>query len=231
MDSRTVIRLLLLIAILALPGLPATAQAQTNWISDVLHVPLRSGPSARHRIVHRGLPSGTPVTVISRDEENRYALVRTEGGTEGYIGMQYLSPEPIAALKLERAEQQIRKLLATRSPMQLQLTELEESNAELKRQNETLTTEKTKLSEELEHIRKISANTVAIDRRNQELLQQNRELKNQIDELNAENGRLQDASGREWFKLGAGAILLGMFMGVVLPYFKPRKKPQTGGWV
>ncbi len=210
---------------------PASAEAATrNWVRDWLHVPLRSGASPKHRIVHKGLRSGSEVIVLRRDEDSGYALVRTEGGTEGYIPIQYLVDEPIAELKLEQAQALIRKMQANKNPMQSQLTALEEDNTALRKQNEVLTAAKNAASEELERIKKLSANTVAIDHRNQQLLEQNRTLKNQIDELNAENGRLKDASGHEWFKLGAGAIILGLIMGILLPHFRPRRKQQSG-WV
>lgn len=210
-------------------AVPAEA-ASRSWVRDWLHVPLRSGPSSKHRIVHKGLRSGTEVTVVKKEAGNGYTLVRTEGGTEGYIPSQYLVNEPIAELKLAQAQALIKKMRENQNPMQSQLSALEDDNNTLRSQNETLIAAKESAVAELERIRKLSANTVAIDRRNQELLEQNRTLKNQIDELNAENGRLKDASGQEWFKLGAGAIILGMVMGILLPYFRPRRKQQSG-WV
>lgn len=217
-----------LLLFLLLPCIAMSAYAETNWVSDSLFVPLRSGPSSQHRIVHRGLKSGTAVTVVSRDDNAGYAKVRTEKGVEGYMSMQYLSREPIAALKLVTAEKKIARLMATRNPMQKQLSELETANSELENARTTLSTEKEMLQKELDEIRKISANTISIDKRNRELLEQNRELKNEIDQLNIENTRLEDSSDREWFKLGAGAIILGVIIGFVLPFFKPRKKAQTG---
>lgn len=217
-----------LLTLLLLPCFAIPAYAETNWVSDVLFVPLRSGPSSQHRIVHRGLKTGTPVQVISRDENAGYAKVRTNEGVEGHMALQYLSRQPIAALKLVAAEKKISRLMATRNPMQKQLSDLETANAELESTKASLTAEKAALQKELENIRKISANTISIDKRNRELLEQNRELKNEIDQLNIENTRLEDSSDREWFKLGAGAIILGVIIGFVLPFFKPRKKTQSG---
>ncbi len=213
-----------------LPHTPDADAATRMWVRDWLHVPLRSGPSGNHRIVHKGLRSGSEVTVLQMDAGNSYSLVRTEGGTEGYIPTQYLLPEPIAEIKLARAQALIQKMRENQNPMQSQLTALENDNNALRAQNETLIQAKESAMAELERIKKLSANTVAIDRRNQELLEKNRTLSNRIDELNAENGRLKDESSQEWFKLGAGAIILGVIMGLLLPYFRPRRKPQSG-WV
>ena len=76
------------------------AVAETMYISDSLTVPLRSGPSNSHRILHRGLASGTTMEVLERDEEAGFAHIRTERGTEGWLPMQYLVSEPIARDRL-----------------------------------------------------------------------------------------------------------------------------------
>ena len=67
----------------------ATVEAETNYVSDNLSVPLRSGPSNAHRILHRGLPSGTALEVLGRDEESGFTQIRTNNGTEGWLPTQY----------------------------------------------------------------------------------------------------------------------------------------------
>ena len=44
---------------------------------------MRSGPSDGHRIVHRGLPSGTELEVLGVDTAAEYTHVRTAGGARG----------------------------------------------------------------------------------------------------------------------------------------------------
>ncbi|MBA3614153.1 MAG: hypothetical protein H0W49_14835, partial [Nitrospirales bacterium] len=59
------------------------AVGDVNYISDVVTVPLRSGPTTAHRILHRGLPSGTQLTILGTDEEAGFTQVRTNDGMEG----------------------------------------------------------------------------------------------------------------------------------------------------
>ena len=54
--------------------LPPSTWAATAYISDELTVPLRSGPSGGHRILHRGLPSGTVLEVIG-DVQGKNVLI------------------------------------------------------------------------------------------------------------------------------------------------------------
>ena len=95
---------------LALPTQLLAAVGDVNYISDVLTVPLRSGASTAHRILHRGLPSGTQLTILAIDEEANFTQVRTAGGMEGWVRSQYLIGEPIARVKLIAAEKRLQSL-------------------------------------------------------------------------------------------------------------------------
>ena len=92
---------------LALPTQLLAAVGDVNYISDVLTVPLRSGASTAHRILHRGLPSGTQLTILAIDEEANFTQVRTAGGMEGWVRSQYLIGEPIARVKLAATEKRL----------------------------------------------------------------------------------------------------------------------------
>jgi SH3 domain protein len=98
---------LLLFSCLAVTRQSLAAVGDVNYISDVVNVPLRSGPTNAYRIIHRGLPSGTQLTVLGTDEEAGFTKVRTVDGTEGWVTSQYLTGEPIARVKLAAAEKRL----------------------------------------------------------------------------------------------------------------------------
>ena len=62
----------------------SSAIAETGYITDQLKITLRSGESTTHKVV-RMLPSGTAVTVLSRNSSTNYAKVRMADGTTGYV--------------------------------------------------------------------------------------------------------------------------------------------------
>lgn len=80
------------------------------WVTDELRVPLRSGPSGEHRILHWGLPSGTELVVLGVDVTANFTQVRTADGMEGWIPSQYIDRVPIARNLLEDAQVEIRSL-------------------------------------------------------------------------------------------------------------------------
>ena len=79
-------------------GLPAAHAQDTQYISDMVLVPLRSGAGSEFRIVNRGLPSGTALLVFGQSDDGEWTEVETRGGTRGWIPTQYLQKEPPAGL-------------------------------------------------------------------------------------------------------------------------------------
>ena len=67
------------------------AQAQTLYVTDEFKVTMRSGESAKHRVVQM-VKSGTPVTLLGKNKETGYSHVRTSSGKTGYILWALLYP-------------------------------------------------------------------------------------------------------------------------------------------
>lgn len=204
--------------------LAAGAWAETRYIDDTLLVPLRRGESTQHKIIHRGLPSGTKLELLGENKDSGYAHIRTPGGTEGYIPLQYLRKTPIARDQLAEAQKTIAALTSKSKPAQAQLLELREQNKTLKQQTQTLQSEKTHLAERLSEIETVSANAISINKKNKSLLKENSVLKNKIDVAEAEKTRLQERSDQEWFLNGAGAVGFGVLLALLIPRLTPKKR-------
>src|SRR5258705_9431590 len=81
------------------------ASAETAWVKDELRLNLRSGPGNEYRI--KGfIKTGDSVTVLSRRQD--WVQVRTAPpeSEDGWIEDGFLSPEPPAAMRLERLRTQ-----------------------------------------------------------------------------------------------------------------------------
>jgi len=198
------------------------AVGDVNYISDELKVPMRSGPSTAHRILHSGLPSGTRLTILGTDEEGEFTQVRTDGGTEGWIRSQYLVVAPIARDKLaaskkrlQRLEAQIAKDRQTHASTQSEYKEAEATNRTLNSQVESLT-------KELNELKRVSANPIKEHARNVELTQQNERLRHDVSELTSTVKRLEDNVERDWLVYGGALVLIGLIFGVVIKA-RPRK--------
>ena len=220
-------RSLLITLLVALAGMvgPANSHAETAWISDNLTVPLRSGPSNAYRILHRGLPSGTRLEVLSRDADSGFVQIRTQRGTEGWLPAQYLVSQPIARDRLEAANRRIEELSRTIAEQKARLAELADGKRESDQNNAVLNRKVKALEQELAEIRRISAGAIAQNETNRELLALNERLRAEVEELITTIADLEANVQERWLLIGAGLVLLGLALGVAI-----KARPRRSAW-
>lgn len=204
-----------------------TLLAQTVYIDDRLIAPLRSGQGTQYRILDAGLVSGTPVTLLERNEETGYSRVRTRGNQEGWILTRYLSNEPIAADQLERARSELASAQETMQAAQSTAGSLEAERDQLLSERAALRDQVQALGGELDEIQSISANAINLDRRNQELQETSQALRNEVELLTTDNQRLRDNSESNFMLLGAALVGLGVLIAVILPMLRPTRKNDS----
>ena len=188
--------------------------AETRYISDVLHVPLRSGPSSEHRILHWGLRSGTALEVMAEDASAKYTQVRTSDGMEGWVPTQYIVDEPIAQDRLEAAQAEIERLEGlVGEDVATLASQLEQARNEAARSTEAAATI-VGLEAELAQVRHLSASAIATQQENVELAEANAKLQREFDDLltRAEQGEGRFEMG--WMLVGGGLVLAGFLIGV-----------------
>jgi SH3 domain protein len=215
---------LLLISWLAMTTQPLAAVGDVNYISDVLNVPLRSGPSTAHRIIHRGIPSGTQLTVLAIDEEAGFTQVRTANGTEGWVTSQYLIREPIARVKLAATEKRLKNLKAEVAKEREARAGIQAKHKETEDTNKTLNSKVESLAKELTELKIVSADPIKEHARNVELTQQNARLVGEVDELSSKTRRLEENVQLQWLLYGGALVLIGLIFGLVL---KARPRQQA----
>ncbi len=195
---------------------PLTAQplyAETVYIRDTLYVPLRGGQSTEHRILHRGIRSGTALELLETNEETGYSLVRMEDGREGWLQTQYLVDEPIAADILDDTQAQLLSLEAEHQKSLLRVQQLQEANAALEAQVEELGSQLETRTAEYEELRALSDETLQIQAQNESLKDERESLDQQIDALLMANDELQNDSAQEWFLRGGAVVIVALILG------------------
>ena len=84
--------------------LATAVEAQdVRYISDKQYIPVRSGAGNDYRITHRGLPSGTRLTVKATSGDGVWSQITTDRGTSGWVRSQYLMTDTPAQNKLDDA--------------------------------------------------------------------------------------------------------------------------------
>lgn len=220
------LRVIFLILALVVSGM-GIAQARTVYIDDTLYAPLRSGQGTQYRILHNGLRSGTAVTLLEHNADTGYSRIRTSNGQEGWILTHHLADQPIARDRLAAVNRELEQARAQLQEAREGLNSATSAREELSASEEHLEQRVAELTKELEDIRAISANALTLDRRNRELQESNQKLRNDVEILTAEVERLEARKESDFMLLGAGLLILGMFLAVVLPWLKPSKKADN----
>jgi len=200
-----------------------------GYVADVFYVPLHSGASTKHRIVHRGLKTGTSLTILQTDDKAGFTQVRTQSGIEGWIQNQFISNTPVARTLLKQAQQQRSELQSQLSSISATNESVSTAHEEAQKRLKSLSRQNQSLTGELASIKKISSNAINLDINNRDLLQKSEMLKVEIAELQAENARLSDKSNKDWFVRGALAVAIGALLAVILPRFKPKIRSSEWG--
>ncbi len=205
-------------------GLGASlARAETLYVSDRLEVPLRTGTSLSHKIV-RMLKSGTALEVLEQDPDSGYTHVRTPGGSEGWILSRYLMPQPAARTRLVAAQQKLAQLQARFQDQARQLQQLQQEKAALEDKLAAASKKGGSLAEQLAEIKRTAASSLALDNENRQLKKRLITMEREQQSLKQENETLRNRTRRDWFMVGAGVIIVGILIGLILPRIRVRRR-------
>jgi len=201
------------------------AWGQAAWVSDEFEVTLRTGPSTSNAI-QLMISSGTRLEILEEDADSGYTRVRTSGGTEGWVLTRYLMSEPSAREQLETLSSQLTSANAEGASMGSQLSAIRNEYDTAKRTIAQLESDNAALRAQVDDISGKAANTLAIDRQNQALQQSLTDSEIKISVLEQEKDELLSQSNRNWFMTGAGVILLGIALGLLLPRMKFQRRSR-----
>jgi SH3 domain protein len=213
----------LLIVVCLSSLLSGHALAETRYVSDSLEITMRSGKSTSHGII-RMLRSGTRLTVLETDNDSGYSHVRTRDGKTGWVLSRFLMKGQAARDKLATAEKKLaelelenRKLETTLGAIKGKMTSIEKERINLDGANRAV-------SQELAEIKRTASSALAIDSENKDLKSRVVALERNLQTLQQENEGLKDRTARDWFMVGAGVVLLGIIVGLIIPRIRWRKK-------
>lgn len=201
------------------------ASAEPAWVSDRFEITLRSGPSTTNAI-QLMLGSGTEVEVLEVDAESGYSLVRTGGGTEGWVLTRYLMDEAGAREQLAALTSQLTSESSRGSSLNTQLGAIRGEYDTATRRVETLESENEDLSSEIAEIKRTAANVLAINNQNKDLREQLAGEEIRVAALEQENRELRSQTTRYWFMSGALVLVVGMALGLWLPRIRWQRRSR-----
>ena len=203
------------------------AQAAKRYVGDYLVITLRSGPGTENRVI-KALPSGTAMEILE-EGENGYARARLEDGMEGWVRTQYLTDTPIAKDQLASLQVKYDKLKEDYTVVKTELDSLKSEHSKVAKGSDKLETQYKALQDRMARLNEVAAKPILLDQENRELKEQNVTLANEMNLIRQENQILKDRSDRDWFIAGAGVVLIGVILGLLLPKIRMRRKDGWSG--
>ncbi len=212
---------------LFLLALAVPALGKTLYVTDSFKITMRSGESTGHKIV-RMLPSGAALEVVRQNADTGYTLVRTEG-QEGYVLTRQLMDEPSARDQVKILTGRLRELEEAPGKLSSKLATLEREHQELQNAHDELKSAKEQLDQELQSIRRTAADAMRINEERNELRKTVANLTREREELKQQNRDLGNQTAQRWFMIGAGVIILGIVLGLILPHLRFQRRKSSWG--
>ena len=210
-----------------LTGLTALASAQSvRYVTDTLKLEARSGPSRTHRIV-RMLPTGTRVRVLETSSEG-YSRVKPDKGSEVWILTRYLRDDPPVRDQLTNAKSALKRATSELQAVKAKLDESTSAASRVSSDKEQLAAENEQLRGELQDIQQAAAATLSIRNTNQSLKSRVSQLEQDLERTQRENSVLRSSREQEWFVAGAGVLIGGAILGLIIPKIRWKRRRSWG---
>jgi SH3 domain protein len=201
-------RLLGLVLLLCL--FSASVYGETMYVSDILKLTLRTGPSIENKII-AVIESGQMMEVIQYGDE--WSKVRLPSGKEGWVLSRYLTTDETNNIKLERLE-------AMHNNLTIQAAELLEENNRLKTENTRLSTEfeagqkeLVKIRSDYEALKAESAEFLTLKANYNRAASQLAEQTARAKQLEEQLSSLEMNTYIKWFLAGSGVLIIGFLIG------------------
>jgi SH3 domain protein len=188
----------------------ASVYGETMYVSDILKLTLRTGPSIENKIISV-IESGQMMEVIKFGDE--WSQVQLPNGKEGWVLSRYLTTNETNNIKLERLEAKHKNLM-------IQAAELLEENNKLKKENTRLNTEfkanqkqLVKTQTDYEALKTEAAEFLTLKTNYNRATSQLAEQTAKANQLEEQLSSLEMSTYIKWFLAGSGVLIVGFLIG------------------
>ena len=199
------------------------AWAVTRYVTDQCEITLRAGESTGHKVV-RVLSSGTALEVLKTNKTSGYTRVRTPKGTKGWALTRLLVDTPVAREQLDETRAKLTALQKKYAALSGEVSTLAGDRQSSEQARGEVASENVRLSEELAQIKQTAASAIMTANENRQLKERIIEMERSVQTLQLENASFKDNTARDWFMVGAGAIVLGILIGLIVPRMRFGRK-------
>ncbi len=203
--------------------IPVSGAAKTMYVTDQLHVAVRSGMGLEYKILDY-VKSNERLEVL--DTEGEYARVRMKNGTEGWMILRYLSdgtPKPVI---IENLKADIEKLQSRNERAAGQIAALKEKNSRLLQASTGQLEKIETLAAEYEELKTSCSDFLQLEKKHTALQRELSDIRQRNTSLVEDNRQLRKNTYFKWFVAGCSFALFWFAVGMVLQALRVRKKKK-----
>jgi len=184
--------------------------AETMYVTDVIKLTLRSGPSTEYKIL-AVVESGQQLEILEPGEE--WSLVRLANEKEGYVLTRYLMPEMPNSVRLEQLQAKHKALTEQAATLLEENTQLKEENKNLKAALDTTEKSFSKIDSDYKELKAGSAEFITLKTQHKKVSEQLAEQSKRAQKLDEELSKVELNQYIKWFLAGSGVLLVGFIVG------------------
>jgi SH3 domain protein len=199
--------------------------AERAYVTDTFEVTFRSGPSTQNKIMSL-LSSGQPVTVLERqgDWSRIRPLGKDEESEEGWVMSRYLisrQPWELQAAELRKANSHMQGQVKT---LKEKLEETESVNNELTAKLDETSRVLKQLGKDHRALKQGAAQYLQLAKTHKETEAKLGQMRQGFEELHEKYQRLRYSERNVWFATGAGILLAGVGVGIIIGRREKRRR-------
>jgi SH3 domain protein len=214
---------ILLSALMLASSVAISAPSDIVYVADDYNLTLWSTANYTGKL--QVLATGSPLTILGEHPtSNGLIKVKTIDGTEGYIKVKYVKKEAPEHDRDDIAAKNIAALQGQISKLESELKAAKEVITPGTTLEQSLATERDKLSRELNELKKISGGAVQLKSERDELQERFVNVERDLQQMKLENQALHDTANQDWFLYGGVLALVGVLLGFILPKLSWKRK-------
>lgn len=209
--------------------LSAPAVAESVWVTNDVTVNVLSRPSTSARIIQK-VQSGDELEVVQKS--GRFTLVQValpDGENKrGWVLSDLLKDTPPPAIALTLAEEKAAALLERNQQLAMEQQALADEIVDVRSDYQAKQTAFETLQGQYTELRQTADNAVTLAENNQKLRTNAKKTQTRMQAMEQENASLRDQQLLYWALAGAGVLLVGLLLGLLLPKLSGKKDDR---WV
>lgn len=189
---------------------PNFVYAETMYVSDILKLTLRTGPSTENKIL-AVLESGQMLDIVKFGDE--WSQAQLPNGKEGWVLSRYLTPNETHNIKFERLEAKHKNLMIQAAALLEENNKLKSESKKRSIEFESNQKQMAKAQSDYETLKTEVAEFLTLKSKYENAVSELAKQTAKAEEFEEQLTRLELSYYIKWFLAGSGVLIVGFLIG------------------